>query len=130
MPKAQVYPLTAMKDCGWTALARIRLPSGALATVATIQSISYSVKNEDGTAVATNVALTVADVIFDIPQGTASNPDERWKGDGDGFNFATELPATAFPSATHTRVEFTFTPASGAVFKLLYEGAVLSSFDS
>jgi len=130
MPKAQVYNLTAIKDCGWTALARIRLPSGTLATQAAISSISYSVKDEDGSAIATDVALTVSDVIFDVAQGTAANPDERWSGDSSGFNFAVELPATAFPSATHTRVEFTFTPASGAAFKLLYEGAVLSSFDS
>ena len=124
MPKAQVYKLSAIKDCGWTALARIALPDGTIAQQADISTITCTVMDDDGTANSPG-SLTVANVIFD----TLQTSDGRWDGDSTGFNFAYEVPATSFPAANFTRVEFTFTPAAGAVFKLIYEGVVLTSYD-
>lgn len=127
MPTARVFPFTAFRNSGWTALARVQGPDGANLTQTTTTGVSVTVKQQDGTQTYT-ASLTVADVIFDTLQGTPSNPDARWREDETGFNFACEIPATAFPAAGHYRIEFVFNPAAGEDFPLIFEGAVRSKF--
>lgn len=121
--------MTALKDCGWTALARLENPDGDLITQSSITSITAKAFGYDGTETYSGT-LTKTAVVFDILQGTSANPDGRWDGDSTGFNFAFEVPATAFATSGYCRVEFTFTPDAGEVYKLIYEGAVISSADA
>lgn len=124
MPKARVFPFTAVKDCGWTALARVLGPDGELIQQADLSSIVCDVENDAGTATL-DATLTISAVIFDALQ-----TDDRWQEDGTGFNFAYEVPASAFPAQGNYRIEFTFTPVSGEAFKVIFEGPAHSSFDA
>lgn len=125
MATAQVFPAKLYKSAGWTALARIQLPSGANATQASLSSITFKVSDNSGSNTATGT-LVIGTVIFDTLRGTTAVPDSRWTEDSTGFNFAAELPASAFPVQGNYRIEFTFTPASGAAFPLIFEGPALS----
>ncbi|QDU97522.1 hypothetical protein [Lignipirellula cremea] len=124
MPKARIFPFLAMKDCGWTALARVQNPDGANITQATVASIACRVTGADGTATHT-ADLTVSAAVSDALLGNSLNLDARWTEDDIGFNFAWETPAAAFPAAGYYRVEFTFVPTTGEPYKLVYEGAAL-----
>jgi len=123
MPKAQIHPFTAVKDCGWTALARIQNPDGELVLQATLSAVQCTIKQADGTTTL-DAALTVSSVVFD----TLQTGDARWTEDDIGFNFAYETPAAAFPDAGHYRIEFRFTPTAGQPYKLMYEGPALGGF--
>ena len=121
MAQPRIEPATFIEDSGWTALARIELPSGAIATQATITSIAYTVHN--GTTQTASGAIVVATSVFDAIQG-AAYADARWDKDATGYNFRFEIPASAFPSpGKDYRVEIKFTPVTGEVFHVLWGGA-------
>lgn len=121
---AGVIKGTVIEDGGATMLARVVGHSGAAITQASLTSISYKVFDLDGTTPDTAIlsgTATVSSVVFDTLQ-----TDSRWSEDSTGFNFAHALAVTAFPSGDHRhRIEYLFTPASGAVFFVLFEVAAI-----
>ncbi len=120
MGRVRVFEAEFVEDCGWTGLARLELPSGALATQAAITSIAYAVYN--GAALTVSGAIVVATSVFDALQG-ASGSDARWTIDTTGFNFRFEFPATCFPTpGTDYQVEVVITPVSGQPFAVLWRG--------
>ena len=123
MAKVRDYTLECYKSGGWTALARVELPSGNYIAQATISTVHVEVKNAAGTITKASASLTVSDVVFDTLQN-----DARWTEDTTGFNFRYEVPAAAFPAAGHHRVEFKFTPSTGEVFFLTFEGIARGTF--
>ena len=126
MTKAQIFPATFIEDQGWTALARIENPSGSLITQATLSTITYQVYDATTERSSGATALTISSVVFDTLQGTSLS-DSRWAIDSTGYNFRAELPASVFPSdGKDYRVEFKFTPTSGAAFYLLFEGECIA----
>lgn len=120
MAKAQVIAAAFIEDSGWTALARLELPNGNLATQAAISAIAYQVFR--GSTQTASGSITIANAVFDALQG-ASYADARWQIDALGYNFRFEFPATAFdqPSADF-RVEVKITPVSGEPFHVLWQG--------
>lgn len=75
-------------------LARVVGTDGSLIQQADFGTIDFTVRDRDGDrAVATDSgALVVADVVFDTLQN-----DGRWTEDNIGYNFLTEISASAFP---------------------------------
>lgn len=121
MAKVRREPAQFIEDSGWTALARLELPSGALATQAAISSITYTVHN--GGTQTTNGTISIATAVFDALQGVAY-ADARWDVDAIGYNFRFEFPATAFPSpGKDYQAEIKITPVSGEPFHVLWQGA-------
>ena len=125
---AQIHRATFQKDCGWTAIARVYGPDGALITQAKTTAITYTVKryNEGAnTVVVDGASLTVSAVVFDTLQGADGADSKRWSKDNTGYNFLTELPKTAFPAVDHYEIEFDFDPSSGQDFKVSFAGPAI-----
>jgi len=113
---------------GWTAIARIELPSGVVAAQADIAAVTLTAKRRSNTAggvvTASATALTVASVIFDTLQN-----DARWTDDTTGYNFLYEVPGSVFPVVDEYQLDFVFTPAAGEKFSLRYAGPAQSTFN-
>ena len=120
---AKVAKGTVFEDGGATFLARVRGNSGAAITQASLSTITCKVFDLD-VAPDTSIlapSVVIASTVFDTMQG-ASFSDARWTADATGYNFLHEMPATAFPDGQRRyRVEYKFTPVSGAVFWLVFE---------
>ena len=112
------------EDGGATCLARVVGHSGAAITQASLSTITCAVYDLDSATPDTAVVaptVTISTSVFDTLQG-AAGADARWTTDQTGYNFLFALPATSFPTGKHKyAVEFKFTPASGAVFWVVYE---------
>jgi hypothetical protein len=112
---------------GATQAARIYGNAGTPITQATISSITCKVfdKNVSVETPVLTPSITVSSVVFD----TLQDDDPRWTIDETGYNFLHAIAATAFPTNNHIyRIEYIFTPTSGAVFPLVYEGKAEAIF--
>lgn len=101
------------ENSGVFLMGRYKGGDGSLITQASISSIAIKVYDDgDPTAAVDELALTVADVVFDALQ-----TDERWQEDSSGYNFGYALPAESLPDGQKNyNVEVKFTPASGEAF--------------
>ena len=129
-------------NAGVAIMARIRAASGALLTQASVSSITYSVYNiqaeKDGSGNPTQMlgstSQTVTAVVFDSLQqdgnlwtkDSAANPGP----DGaSGWNYRFVVPAAYFTVANSGdwhRVNVVITPASGQLFRLIFEFPTLT----
>lgn len=127
MPDARPIRGSVWEDSGCSLMARVLGVDGANITQASISSITYAVHNADtGAEVVASTSLTVASVVFDTLQ-----TDSRWHVDSTGYNFRMDAPAASFPTGnTRYHVEVKFTPATGAVFHVVFEVAALQIFRS
>ncbi len=117
---------------GITLMDRIEGNGGSNITQASISSIAYNVTRygslkdaesvTDGTSVISAGALVVSSVVFNTLQTAAP-----WDSDADatGYNFRYDSPATDRPAVSGGgtywhRYDVTFTPASGAVFSVVW----------
>jgi hypothetical protein len=123
MIAATVFPMVGMRGKGWSAIARVRLPDGGYITQGELTGITCTVKRADGTQTYSAAVNTTSSVFDSLQTG-----DARWKGSSAGFNFAFEVPASAFSVAGHHRVEFVFDPSTGQDFGLVFEGPIRSGF--
>jgi hypothetical protein len=126
MGKSDPIIATVWEDTGATCLGRFVGQDAAAITQASLTSIAYKVYNLDSatptTATATGT-LTIASVVYD----TLQTSDDRWTVDSTGFNFLDTTAGAAANLATgdqRYRIEYTFTPASGEVFKGVFEPSV------
>ena len=104
----------------YTVMNRVKF-DGADVKKADITAIASDVRDKqdpDGSSLAA-LAVVVNDSIFDTLQPNSS--DGRWEIDTDGHNFRFVVPASVFTIVTTYRVVFTFTPASGEAFVLIWE---------
>ena len=116
MAAADIPQVTIFEDSGVTLMARIQGEDAANVQQADITSISRNVYDGE-TIVGESTALTVADVVFDTLQ-----TDARWTFDATGYNFKDAVADTVFPVGdTVYRVEYLFTPATGAKFHYVRE---------
>jgi hypothetical protein len=128
----KINKAAAFEATGITLMDRIQGNGGTNITQATISSIAYTVSRyaseqdaedaEDGTAVIASTALTVSSVVFNALQTAAP-----WDSDADatGYNFRYDSPATDRPAVSGGgsywhRYDIVFTPASGAVFMVVW----------
>lgn len=127
MPDAKPIRGTVWEDSGCSLMARILGVDGEYITQAGISTITYAVHRTDtGAEVIASTSLTVANVVFDTLQ-----TDSRWHADSTGYNFRMDAPAASFPTGNVTyHVEVTFTPATGAVFHVVFAVAALQIFRS
>jgi hypothetical protein len=108
------------EDQGIFLMSRVLGNAGTAITQASLTAITYGVYDvSTGTATVTaGTALVISSVVFNTYQVTAVDP--RWTLDSTGYNFATSIPASAFPSGNATyQVEILFDPASGENFWLV-----------
>ncbi len=116
MAASDIPQVTIFEDSGVTLMARIQGEDAANVQQADITSIKRNVYDGE-TEVGTVATLTVADVIFDTLQ-----TDARWTFDSTGYNFKDPIADTIFPSGDKVyRVEYLFTPATGAKFHYVRE---------
>ncbi len=108
------------EDGGATCMARIIGQAGVAITQASLTSIGCKVFDLGGATPDTPIAtssLTISSVVFDTLQ-----TDARWTYDTTGYNFLHAHAAATFPSGdTRYRVEYLFTPVSGAAFFAVFE---------
>lgn len=100
-------------------MGRIKGNDAANITQAGISSIVCNVFDLDSRSMTPLVspAMVVADNVFDTLQ-----TDDRWTVDDTGYNFRHEMPASTFADGDKIyRVEYKFTPASGAVFWAVFD---------
>lgn len=113
------------EDNAFSLMCRIRKPSTAgIAQKADIGSITLKVWNtKTGKQVSTDTTLTVASVMFDTLQTDAFWTDENDQAiDSVGYNFRYNGLAAQVPDGGVTyRMEVYFTPASGEIFKAVWE---------
>ncbi len=116
------------EDGGATLMDRILGNAGTAITQATISAIALKVyectsKENAINAVGDEVSgvggsLTVADYVYDTLQTAAP-----WSAGGTGYNFRYNAAAAIFPSGSKWyRLEFKFTPATGAPFFVVWVG--------
>lgn len=106
------------EDTGVDLMSRVTDAAAALLLQATTTSIEMRVFDQFSTtpttAIATDLAVVVADTIFD----TLQTSDDRWTFDTTGYNFKYRLAASALPESGRLyRVEFAITPTVGDVIK-------------
>lgn len=123
MPNGPTKPVTGycVEDSGCYLMARVTGNSGSVITQASISTISYGVwdmsTSPPTVVVAAGTSLVVSAVVFDTLQ-----TDARWTRDSTGYCFAVAMPAASFPDGGRTyRVEVKMTPASGAVFHVIFD---------
>ena len=116
---------SVFQNSGALFLARVRSSSGSYVTQATLSTITCRVSNMT-TGVAVTVispTITISTSVFDALQ-----TDAYWTQDTTGYNFKHAMPATAFPTANNVyRVEYKFTPTSGAVFYVEFQVTALET---
>lgn len=116
MAAVDIPQVTVFEDSGVSLMARIQGNDAANVQQADITSIKRSVYDGE-TIIGLDVTLTLVDVVFDTLQ-----TDARWTFDSTGYNFKDDVVATVFPVGDKVyRVEYKFTPASGAVFHYVRE---------
>lgn len=115
---ASIIRDSAFKDSGAIFLARILASDGTNLVQADVSSITCTVTDITGMPAAVITPSIVVSVsVFDTLQ-----TDSLWSKDSTGYNFRHAMPATAFPTGGNVyRVEYKFTPASGAVFYVVFE---------
>lgn len=127
---------TAFEATGITLMDRVQGNGGTNITQASISSIAYNVTRygskddaeecKNGTAVITAGVLQKTSVVFDTLQTAAPwNSDPAQGGDATGYNFRYDSPATDRPAVDGGgtywhRYDVTFTPVSGAPFKVVW----------
>lgn len=120
MSATEIIKGSVWEDGGATILARVTGNAGAAITQASLTSITCKVFDLDGTTPDTAITtptITVSTAVYDTLQ-----TDARWTVDSTGYNFIDALAATNFPTGDHLyRVEYKFTPTSGAVFFVVAE---------
>lgn len=96
-------------------------------TQASLTSITYTVKkyasqidaegDDNATSVITSTSVTISTSIFDTLQTAAP-----WDSDvsPNGYNFKFTLPAASRPTEGWHRVQFTFTPATGEAYPVVW----------
>lgn len=134
----KINRVTGFEAKGLTLMDRVQGNGGTNITQAAVSSIAYTVTRYgslddaidcvDGTAVVTSTALTVSAVVFDTLQ-TAAPWDSA--ADSTGYNFrynsvATDRPAVSGGGTYWHRYDIVFTPASGAVFAVVWIVETLS----
>ena len=94
-----------------TVLGRIRGADGSLVQQSSIQSVQIRVYDKSTESKTHESTPTVSNVVFDSLQN-----DDRWN-DSEGYNFRSEVPASAFPDGDTTyRIQVKFTASDGAIF--------------
>lgn len=120
MPVVKIHKQVVFEDSGASCMARVVGNAATAITQATITSITSHVFDLDSSTPTTdldNSTLTVSSVVFDTLQ-----TDARWTVDSTGYNFRHDFAASIFTTGGHRyRVEFVFTPSSGAVFHVVYQ---------
>lgn len=118
MPSASIKRANVFEDGGASLMARVVGNNGASITQAGISTITYAVYDlHAGTEIVASTSLTVSAVVFDTLQ-----TDARWTEDTTGYNFRHDIAANVFTTGDLTyRVEYKFTPSSGAVWMVLFE---------
>ena len=107
---------SVFEDGGASLMARVVGNAGANIVQADITSIARNVYVGSTLSVGPT-AMTVATVVFDTLQ-----TDARWGEDSTGYNFRDDVAATVFADGDVIyRIEYSFTPASGEVFWVVYE---------
>ncbi len=125
---AQIGTGTVFEDGSASFMARVVGVDGGNIVQSDITSITFKVYDSGGTEAATGT-LTVATVVFNVLQ-----TDARWNPaiDTTGYNFRDDRIAGTFAAGGRYKVEYKFTPGSGAdyvfwvVFKVAAQ-AVLTS---
>lgn len=111
------------EDSGAFVMAHVTGNAGTAITQASISSITAKVFDLADNSVVLNIGAVATTNISDTLVTTATDP--RWTvatSVAAGYNFSYALPATSFPTGGNRyRVEFIFTPSSGAVFPLVFE---------
>jgi hypothetical protein len=112
----------AREDTGPALMARVYGNAATAITQASLSTIVLHVYNKAdiGTPVAANVSVEIASTVFDTLQ-----TDARWTKDSTGYNFRYDCPAAYLPSPGRYIYEFLFTPTSGAMFMVVFEGEIL-----
>lgn len=123
---ASIEHFQAFEDTSPALMSRVTGNAGAAITQASLTSITLDVYSEhDGSAVAEDVDVTISSTVFDTLQ-----TDARWTKDSTGYNFRYDCPQTYLPSPGLYRYEFTFDPASGGDFCVVFIGNVLAKRSS
>lgn len=105
------------EESGFICLARVLGNAGTAITQASISSINRKVFNRATGVEISSTALTVSAVVFDTLQ-----TGDIWSEDSTGYNFSDGPAAADFSDANQTyRIEYTFTPASGQIFRSVFE---------
>jgi hypothetical protein len=117
-----IKTFTAREDTGPALMGRVYGNDASAITQASLTSIALYVYNkaEIGTPIASNVSVDKAVAVFDTLQ-----TDARWTKDSTGYNFRYDCPAAYLPSPGRYIYEFVFTPTSGAMFMVVFEGEIL-----
>ena len=117
---------TIYEDSGITCMARCQGGDASNITQATTSAITVAVFKNTSTTATYTASLTVADVVFDALQ-----TDSRWSQDATGYNFRYSVIASVFDAGDATyRVEFKFTPTSGAQYWVIYSIDTVEVFTS
>lgn len=98
------------EDSNLSLMGRLRQPTGANATQASISTIAWAMFDlEDESTAVQSGSLVVADTIFDTLQ-----TDSIWEEDNTGYNFKHYVASSNFASPNRRyRVEYTIAWASG-----------------
>ena len=116
MAAADIPQVTIFEDSGVSLMARIQGEDAANITEADVSAVSRDVYARE-TLIGESTALVVAGVVFDTLQ-----TDARWTFDSTGYNFKDDIDETVFPNGdTVYRVEYLFTPTTGAKFHYVRE---------
>lgn len=117
MPEPTITAAVVWEDTNAIFLARVLNWAGAAITQASTTSISRTITNlTTGVVTQTATALTIATAVYDTYQTGAI-----WTVDSTGYNFYDAIGAALFLTAGNVyRVEYLVTPASGGVFRIVY----------
>ena len=117
MESSDVVKASIWEDGGVTNLARVKGQTGANITQASISSIRREIFDRTVPATVGTTTLTIATAVFDTLQ--TGGP---WSKDTTGYNFKDAIGSTNFANGDRRyRVQYKFTPASGAAFWVVYE---------
>jgi len=124
MPAPQITKGQAFQDGGVALMARIVGNSAVNITQGSITSIALTVLDANTRDIEiAEAAIVVATAVFDALQ-----TDDRWTVDSTGYNFRDDVPAASLADGNKTyRFEYAFTPASGAVFFVVFHVTTLAT---
>ena len=110
MPKPTTYSTQGWSLTDTPFLGHIQV-NGLDISQSGISAAAYTVIYSDGTVEANEVALTVANVVFNTLQ---TGPE--WTADNAGYNLAVIIPGASFPQAGDYVVRIDLTPNGGSKF--------------